>query len=48
VTSYKGFRYEAKANGTWTLVLPSGLRTTAPAQTEDQLRASIDALVAAQ
>lgn len=39
---YKGIKYESAPGGAWRLTFPSGLKTTAPAQTEDELKAGID------
>ena len=43
MTEYKGFKYEKIASG-WRIVLPSGLSRKVPEQTEEELKAGIDAL----
>lgn len=44
MSEYKGISYDKNPDGTWTLVLPSGLTTKAPAQSEEALKAEIDKL----
>lgn len=47
MATYRGFSYSLDPRkGSWTLVFPNGQKLVTPPQSEDELKAAIDAYVA--
>ena len=46
MATYKGFTYEARPKGFWSVTTPDGGKVKAPPQTEDELKAEIDRMIA--
>lgn len=42
---YREFKYAEKTKGKWSLIFPSGFKTTASLETEEELKAEIDKLI---
>lgn len=44
LTEYKGFQYAQKDDGSWLIILPSGLSSSVSGKTEQEIRDGIDLL----